>query len=195
MSTVSGISSDSGAVAYATQLAQTSQLQSSLYNLGVAVLDGDLNSAGATLSSLMQAFPQYASSSSSSTNASDPVNADFQALSSAIDNDDTNGAKAAWQQLKTDLANEGVAVVSGPAATAQLLASAKASLDQSILSQTFGVGADSSSLQTLLGSGGPQSSAGDALSSVLSNWVTYQATGTSAASPAVSSGANLDTSA
>jgi hypothetical protein len=193
MSTVSGISSDSGSAAYATQLAQTSQLQRSLYNLGAAVQDGDLNSAGATLTALMQAYPQYASSSSSSTNASAPVNADFQSLSNAIDNNDSAGAKAAWQQLKTDLANEGVAVNDGSASTAQLLANAKASLDQGILSQTFGVGADSSSLQTLIGAGSLESSAGDGLSSILSNWVTYQAAGSAA--PSATSGANLNGSA
>jgi hypothetical protein len=197
MSTVSGISSGSGSAAYATQLAQTSGLQRSLYNLGVAVQDGDLNSAGATLTALMKAYPQYASSSSGSTNGSDPVNADFQSLSNAIDNNDTDSAKAAWQQLRTGLANEGVAVNDGSASTAQLLASAKAALDQSILSQTFGVGADSSSLETLIGSGSLQSCAGDGLPSLLSNWVTYQATGSASSSyaPSATAGANLNTGA
>ncbi|MGO8675515.1 MAG: hypothetical protein ACLQVX_06560 [Limisphaerales bacterium] len=178
MSTVSGISSDSSSVAYATQLAQTSQLQRSLYTLGVAVQEGDLTSAGATLTALMQAYPQYASSSGSS-DTSDPVNADFDSLSNAIDNSDASGAKAAWQQLKTDLGNEGVAVNNGSESTAQLLANANASLDQSILSQTFGVSADIS--------GG-----GDGLSSILSNWITYQATG---ATTATSSSTNLNTTA
>jgi hypothetical protein len=184
MSAVSGIGSDSTSVAYATQLAQTSQLQRSLYNLGVAVQDGDLNSAGSTLTALMQAYPQYASSASGgSTDTLDPINTDFQSLSTAIDNNDTDGAKAAWQQLKTDLASQGVSVNDGSQSTAQLLANAKASLDESILSQSFGAGTGSS--------GGA-----DGLSSILSNWVTYQATGsTTTTVNAVTSGVNLDTSA
>jgi hypothetical protein len=189
MSTVSGVSSESASVAYATHLAQSSQLQRSLYNLGAAVKDGDLNSAGTLLTALMKEYPQYASSSSSSssssgsTDTSDPVNAGFESLSTAIDNNDPNAAKGAWQQLTTDLANEGVTVSDSSDSTAQLLAGATASLDQSILSDTLGAGANSSS-------------SGDTLSAVLSDWITYQATGsTSAATPAPTTGTNLDISA
>ena len=62
MSTVSGVSNELTSVAYATQLAQNSHLQRSLYNLGAAVQGGDLKSAGTMLTALMKEYPQYGSS-------------------------------------------------------------------------------------------------------------------------------------
>ncbi len=197
MSTVSSVSSESSAAAYAEQLAQTSQLQRSLYNLGNAVKSGNLTAAGTTLSAIMKANPQFVSSSSSSSSSSgssDPVNQDFASLSTAIGNNDTAGAQAAWQQLQTDLGNEGVTVSDPGTSTAQLLANEQESLDESILSQTFGAGSSDSTLESLIGAGG-QSSTGDALSSILSNWVTYQATGSASSVTPPASGADLDTTA
>jgi hypothetical protein len=200
MSTVSSVSTDTGTAAYAQQLARTAQLQRSLYSLRTAIQSGNLSAAGSTLSAIMQANPQYASSSSSSSgsssssSSSDPVNQDFASLSTAIGSNDTAGAQAAWQQLQTDLGNEGITVSSPATSTADLLANEQETLDQSILSQTFGADASGSTLESLIGAGS-QSSTGDVLSSILSNWVTYQATGSASSTVPSASGAHLNTTA
>jgi hypothetical protein len=196
MSAVTGLSS-SASVAYATQLAQSSALKRTLSNLGAAVQNGDLSSAGTILASFIKANPQYASTSANSGSQSpDPINQDFQALADAISNNQTDQAKTAWTQVKTDLAKEGVTdLTSGPAAMAELLAQTKASITQELLSTAFG---SSSSSDTALGSllgGTPDSSSGVGLSSsLISNWLTYQASGTT--SPPLSTnttGNNLNT--
>ena len=117
MSTISGVSSSSSDVAYATQLAQTAKLQKSLYNLGSAVQGGDLSSASSILTAVMKANPQFASTGSGAADSSDAVNTDFQSLAQAIGNNDSDGAKTAWGQLTTDLTKQGVSVTDGTAAT------------------------------------------------------------------------------
>ncbi len=194
MSAVTGVSSSSG-IAYATQLAQTSSLNRSLYNLGAAVQKGDLTSAGSILSALMKANPQYASSSADGTSAQNPVNQDFQALSDAVANNQADAAKSAWAQLQTDLAASGITTTDdGAAATAQLLAQTKSSLDQEILSASFG-STSAGSLTALIGADNP-SMAGVDLSSIVSNWLTYKADG-NASPPASASTAegNVNTTA
>src|SRR5579863_6949024 len=116
MSSLSSVS-NSSAANYATQLAQSSALERSLYNLGSAIQGGDLTSAGSILTSIIQANPQYATSSSSptsggSTQSQDPINQDFQNLATAISQNDLATAQSTWAQLKTDLATAGVTNIS-----------------------------------------------------------------------------------
>ena len=197
MSQVTGVSSSAG-VSYATQLAQTSALKRSLNNLGTAVQNGDLTTAGSILTAFMQANPQYASTSSDGSQSQDPINQDFQALADAISNNQVDTAQSAWTQIKSDLAQSGVTDLSdGPAATATLLAQAKASIDQQILSDAFGTssGGDASLTSLLGGSSGSSDGVGLS-SSLLSDWLTYKEGGsTSPAAAADSTGNNLDTTA
>src|SRR5580692_9790279 len=114
MSSLSSVS-NSGNTGYATQLAQTSAFEGSLYNLGTAIQNGNMTGAGSILTALIAANPQYATSSStsgtsassSSTQSQDPLNQDFQNLASAISSNQPDAAKTAWNQLKTDLAKAG----------------------------------------------------------------------------------------
>ena len=195
MSTVSSLSSSAG-VTYATQLAQTSALKRSLSNLGSAVQKGDLTSAGAILTAFVNANPQYASTSSGSAQSQDPVNQGFQALTDAISSKEVDAAKSAWTQITSDLAKSGVTDLNdGVAATAKLLAQAKASITQQILSDAFGTGSESgTSLTALLGGSSGSNSDSPLSSSLLSDWLTYY--GNSApAGVAVSAGSKLDTTA
>ena len=197
MSAVSS-STSSADVAYATQLAQTSSLERSLYNLGSAVQSGDLTSAGSILTALIQANPQYATSSGasgSSTQPQDPINQDFQNLANAISSNDPDTAKSAWTQLKNDLAKAGVTnIESGTDIAAQAVAANKLSMEQTLLTSLFGGGSDSSSnLATLLGGSGGSSASTDPVAAAVSNWLTYQSNG-SVSTPAggSSSGDGLD---
>jgi hypothetical protein len=197
MSAVTGVSSSDSA-AYATQLAQTSAIERSLYNLGNAVESGDLTSAGSILTAFMQANPQYASTSSDSSQSQDPINQDFQTLATAISNNQVGAAQSAWTQVKSDLANAGVTNLGNPAAaTAQLLAQTKSSISQEILSDTFGSSSGSSlSVASLIGGTSGSDSTAGLSSSLIGNWLTYQEGGTT--SPPASSdstGTNLDATA
>lgn len=197
MSAVTGIS-NSASVTYATQLAQTSALKRSLSSLGTAVQNGDLTSASSILAAFVKANPQYASTSSSGSQSPDPINQDFQALTDAISNNQVDTAKSAWTQITGDLAKSGVTDLStGPAATAQLLAQTKASMDQEILSDIFGTGSgDNGSLTSLLGGSSDSSSSVGLSSSLLSEWLTYKAGGNTSPTPtADNAGSNLDSAA
>jgi hypothetical protein len=197
MSALTGISS-SASITYATQLAQTSALKRSLNNLGTAVQNGDLTSAGAILAAFVKANPQYSITSGAASSSQDPINQDFQALTEAVSNNQTDAAKSAWTQIKSDLAKSGVADLSdGSAATAKLLAQSKASISQQILSDAFGSNSGSSiSINSLLGGSSSSSSGAGLTSSLLSDWLTYQAGGnTSSTAAASSAGSNLDTAA
>jgi hypothetical protein len=197
MSALSSVSNSSTAN-YAVQLAQTSAIERTLYNLGSAVQNGNLTAAGSILTAFIQANPQYATSSSSgSTPSQEPINQDFQNLASAISSNQTDAARSAWAQLKTDMAQAGVTNISSPAdIAAQAVAQSKASMQQALLSTLFTPSSDSS--LSLLGLNGSSSgpSAADPLSSVLSNWMTYQADGNASSqlSPG-STGLSLNTSA
>lgn len=218
MSSLSSVS-NSANTSYATQLAQTSAFERSLYNLGTAVQNGDMTSAGSILTALIQANPQYAATSStsgSSTQSQDPLNQDFQNLASAISSNQPDAAKNAWTQLKNDLAKAGVTnISSGTTLAAQAVAQNEVSMQQDLLSSLFGGGTDSSSnLATLLGgstdstSGSPNlatllgqtsdstSTSTDPLTAALNNWLTYQSDG-SVSNPAGSSSTTngLDTMA
>jgi hypothetical protein len=200
MSSLSSVSNSAG-VSYATQLAQSSALERSLYNLGSAVQSGDLTTAGSVLTALIQANPQFAASSSSSgsTQSQSPINQDFQNLANAISSNDPDTAQSVWTQLKSDLAAAGVTNISSPSnIAAQTLASNKLSEDQTLLSSLFGGGSDgSSTLDTLLGGGGSSdSSVGSAVNSAISNWLTYQSNG-NATIPAntIPTGSSLNTTA
>ena len=197
MSALSSISNSASAT-YATQLAQTSALKRSLNSLGTAVQNGDLTSAGSILAAFIKANPQFASTASDGSQAQDPINQDFQALADAVSGNQVDAAKGAWTQIKSDLAKSGVTDLSdGPAATAKLLAQAKASISQQILSDVFGTstGGDGSLSSLLGGSSGSTSSAGIS-SSLLSDWLTYKAGGSTSPIPAASSAvSNLDATA
>jgi hypothetical protein len=197
MSLVTGIS-NSASVSYATQLAQMSALKRSLYNLGTAVQSGNLTSANSILTAIIKANPQYASTSSDGSQSQAPINQDFQALADAIANNQVDAAKSAWTQVQSDLSKNGVTDLSnGTAATAELLAQTNASIAQQIVSDTFGTSSASSLSVTSLISGSAGSTSGPGLSSsLISDWLTYQAGGQ--ASPTVpthSAGSYLDTSA
>ncbi len=197
MSGLSGISS-SGSVAYATQLAQTSALKRNLNNLGTAVQNGDLKTAGSILTAFIQANPQYTATASDGSQSQDPINQGFQALADAISNNQADTARSAWTQIQSDLADSGVTNLGdGAAATAKLLAQTRASISQQILSDTFGVGSGGdSSLTSLLGGSSDASSIGGVSASLLSEWLTYQEGGAAAPStPTPSAGSNLDTTA
>jgi hypothetical protein len=191
-------SATSAAVAYATQLAQAAALKRSLSNLGTAVQNGDMTSANTILTALIQANPQWAASASSgsSSTSQDPINLDFQTLATAISNDQPDAAKSAWATVQTDLAKDGVTNInSGAADTAQLLAQSKATIDQEVLSSVFGVSGSSgqSSVAELLG-GASSSGAPDPLTSLLTNWATYEAGGNLTQVPTPgSTGTNLNT--
>jgi hypothetical protein len=184
MSTLSSVSGSSGA-SYATQLAQSSSLESSLYNLGNAVQNGNLTSAGSILTAIIQANPQYANtsssgSSSSSSPSSDPINQDFQNLATAISSGDTGSAQSAWTQLKNDLAQSGVTINSnGAQLAAQAVAQSTVSIDQSILSSFFDASSSNSS------------DSSDPLSALVTNWLTYKADGAASASSANSGTASI----
>jgi len=197
MSVLSGISSSAG-VSYATELAQTSALKRNLNNLGTAVQNGDLTSAGSILSAFIKANPQFAITSSADSQAQDPINQDFQALADAITNNLADTAKSAWTQIKSDLATSGATDLSdGTAATAELLAQTQTSLAQQILSNAFGTSSgDGLSLMSLIGgNSGASGSVGSSIS-VFSDWLIYQAGGnTSPAAASASAGNRLNTTA
>lgn len=195
MSTVNSVSS-SASVTYATQLAQTSALKRSLNNLGTAVQSGDLTSAGSVLAAFVKANPQYASTSSAGAQSQDPMNQHFQALADAISSNQIDTAKSAWTQIQGDLAKSGVTDLGNDAAaTAKLLAQAKASMNQQILSDAFPTSSGGeSSLSSLLGGSNDSSSAVGLGSSLLSDWLTYQQGGNASPIPTTTSaGSKLDT--
>ena len=197
MSSLSSVS-NSSAASYATQLAQSSALENSLYNLGSAVQGGNLTAAGSILTSIIQANPQYATSSSSSsssgssTQSQSPINQDFQNLATAISQNDLATAQSTWAQLKTDLAGAGVTnISSGAQIAAQAIAQNEVSMDQTILSSLFG-GSDSSSPLSVLLNQGTSTNSTDPVATALSNWLTYQANGNASVPPAATGG-NVDT--
>ena len=196
MSTVTGISS-SGAASYAAQLAQTAGLKRSLYNLDTAVKSGNLTAAGSVLTALMKANPQFATSSTTdSTAAPDPINQGFQDLAGAISKNQTDAAQSAWTQLKSDLGKKGITqLVDGSALAAQTVAAHKVSMNQTLLSSLFGASSQTTpSVSTLLSGIGGASSSSNPLSDLVSNWLTYKASGsTSAAAAAATSGKSLNT--
>jgi len=179
MSTLNGVTSTTGSN-YATQLAQSSALARSLYSLGRAVENGNLSSAGSVLAALMKANPQYASSGSGSSSSSDPINQDFQALAEAISNNQPGAALTAWARLKTDLAKQGFTnISSGHDLAAKAVAQSKASMQQSLLTGLFSSSSSgSSSVSTLLGGAGDTATSASAVDNLVSNWLTYKASGT-----------------
>jgi hypothetical protein len=187
MSTVTGISS-SASFDYATQLAQTSALKRSLNSLGNAVQNGDLASAGSVLTALVKANPQYAATASDSSQPQNPINQDFQALADAISNSQADTAQSAWTQIKSDLADNGVTDLSdGTSATAKLLTDTQDSISQQILSDVVAT--------SILGGGSDPSSGAGLASSLLSNWLTYQANGNVSSPGGTSPGGGLFVSA
>jgi hypothetical protein len=196
MSTTTSISSSSD-VAYATGLAKAANLKRSLNTIGNAIDKGDMTGAGSKLAALIKAFPQYAKPSEGTSEATDPINAGFKAVSDAVAKNDTSAAKKAWTQLKSDLADAGVkSIDDGSADTAKLLADNRASMDQSLLSTMFGANSSSSNniLSVLTGTSAGSNSASDTVNSTISSWLTYQATGTST-TPTETGGGILNTTA
>lgn len=184
-----GNATGASSVDYANQIAQTSSLKRSLNNLGNAIQSGNLSSAGNILTSLVKANPQFATSGSSATQTSDPINLDFKAISDAIDKNDTNAAQAAFEQLKADLAKSNITINDGTADTAKLLADNKAAINGSILANAFGTSSDSTN--SLLGIGGNSSDNGG-LETLVKDWITYKAGGTpQPTAPSTNGGLNV----
>ncbi len=197
MSAITALSSTQSA-SYATQLAQSSAFQRSLYALGNAVQNGDLTSAGSILSAFIKSNPQYASTASDGSPSQDPINQGFQALADAISGNQPDDAKAAWSQLKSALAQSGVTDISdGSAATTKLIAQTKDSISQQILTDAFSSSSGDLSLTSLLGGGSSGGAGSTGLpTSVLNDWLTYQSGGKTASSvPASSSGQALNATA
>lgn len=196
MSTTNSVSNSSGS-SYAQQLAESSALKRSLYSLGQAVQTGDLDSAGSILNALVKAHPEYAASGSGASDSTDPINAGFQALTTAISKKDAQGARSAWNNLKGALAKEGLNDLgSGTTLAANTTAQLEASMDQNLVSALLGGSSSNSAsnVSTLLGlDSGSQSS----VNSSVSNWLLYKADSTTTTStPDTStSGTNLDTQA
>jgi hypothetical protein len=190
MSALTGVSSSS--ISYATQLAQTSTFERSLYNLGTAIQNGNLTGAGSILTGLMQSNPQYASDSGSSTQTQDPINQDFQNIASAISSNQPDAAKTAWAQLKTDLAKNGVSnISSGADLAAQAVAQNKLSMEQTLLGSLFGTNSNGGvSAGLLLGVSDGTGATSDPVSAVVSNWLSYQANGSSSTQPSISTPGN-----
>jgi hypothetical protein len=198
MSTTLAVSGSASAD-YAAQLAQTSSLQRTLFNLNTAIQNGNLGAAGSNLAALMKAYPQYASAAGDSSSDQDPVNQDFQTLAAAIDANDIDGAKSAWSKAKSDLANDGLSAIQNPAeTTALVLAENQASMDQALITNLLGAGSSpDSSLATLLGDGsGGAADSSNSVSALVSNWLAYEADGSaSSAAPASLTGSQLNASA
>ena len=199
MNAVSSVSSSAASVSYATQLAQTSALRRSLNNLGVAVQNGDLTSAGSILTGIIKANPQYAitSSSSDAAQSQSPINQDFQTLADAISNNQVDAAQSAWTQIKTDLAQSGVKDISdGTTDTAELLAQNQASISQQIVSSAFGTSSSGGlSATSLLGLSDAASGTSSLSSALIGGWLTYQEGGNTVPTTAASTGTNLNTDA
>lgn len=194
MSTVSSVTSS--AASYPSQLAQAAALKQSLVNIGNAIQNGDMTTASNLLTAFMKDNPQY--DTSSSGDSQDSINQDFQTLTTAVANKQVSAAQSAWTQVRNDLAKAGVSLATGPAATAEIVAQTKSTMDQEILSDLFGTSANSSSptLASLLaGSSDSSSSSSTGLSSsLLSQWVTYQENGSTVpTTTADSSGSVLNT--
>jgi len=163
-------------------LAQSSALSRNLYNLGAAVQNGNLSSAGSILTALMKANPQYASAgTSSSSSNSDPINQDFQNLAEAISSNQPGAALTAWGRLKNDLAKQGFTNISSAhELAAKAVAENKATLEQNLrASLVGGTSSDNSPASTLLGGVGDTASSTTAVDNLVSNWLTYKASGTS----------------
>ena len=183
MSAVTGVS-NSSSVSYATQLAQTSTFERTLYNLGSAIQNGNLTTAGSILTAFIQANPQYATSSSNSADSQNAINQDFQNLASAISSNQADTARSVWAQLRSDLAQAGVTEISsGTDIAARVVAQNKLSLEQSLLANLFGATSDSSqSVSSLLGATSGPSAGTDSFNAAISNWLTYEASGRASSS-------------
>jgi hypothetical protein len=195
MITTTGARSSSNAD-YALQLAQSSKLERSLFNFGTAIQNGNLSSARSILTALIKAYPEYAASPDDSAKARDPIDEDFQAVAEALDKDDAGAAKAAWAQLKSDLAKAGLSkITDGKAATAKLLAETKASINQAIIGNMFGFGSNKSSLAATLFGDSSSSGSSDSVITALVNWLSYKADGKTSVADGKTTGGTLDTKA
>lgn len=173
---MSGITSSSSAASYGVQLAQTSKLGRTLYSLDASIQKGDMTAANNTLLSIIKAYPQYATNSSNSSESEDPINKGFTTLSTAISNQDVNAAQNAWTDLKKQLADSGITINDGTANTQKLVSQMRESLDASILASLNGTSTDSN-FATLYGLSSANTTASDALSGLVTNWVTYKTSG------------------
>lgn len=185
MSSISSVGSSSSA-SYAVSLAQSSKLGRSLGSLDGAVQSGNLTAAGDIIAALVKDYPQYAvSSADGSSSLSDPINQGFQALSTAISNGSVDDARNAWAGLKQSLADSGVTLSDNNSTMQKIIAEARESVDEAIIS-SLGLGSSDSgrSAALLTGSG---SGTSDSLSALVSSWVTYKTNG--ATTPIAASGA------
>jgi hypothetical protein len=177
MSSISSVGS--AAASYGVQLAQSSKLVRSFSSLDSAIQTGNLTAAAGIIAAIAKDNPQYAASTTSGSTSSDPINQGFQTLSSAITQGDTEATRTAWTQLKSDLADAGVTISSGASAMQKIIAQAKDSIDQAIISSlSLGLSENGNSASSLLGNASADSSAtSDTLGTLVSQWVTYKTTG------------------
>jgi hypothetical protein len=185
----SGSSSSTTSTALAT--AQAALRKRYLKQMGDAIESGDLSSAKSALKSAIKAFGGSTSSTTSKSDSSSKdsdsgsaINKDFDAISTALDSNDTAAAKSGWTQLKTDLSDAGLTNLDD---SSTMMAQAMASLNEQ--NQT-------SLIKALFGDNSSDTSSSSDISSILSNWMTYKENGIAAKAQATkNSGTTLNTSA
>ena len=174
--------SSSSAISYATQLAETSALRRSLSSLGAAIQHGELVPASTILTAFFKANPQYTSTANTDSQTQDALSQDFQALATAISNNQVDAAQTAWTNIKNDFAKDGVTNLGDTtSSTPEILAQNQVTTDGQILSDMSGAssGGDSA-IATLIGENDASSSQTGVSSTLLENWLTYKQTGTTA---------------
>jgi hypothetical protein len=174
--------SSASAISYATQLAGTSALRRSLASLGAAIQHGELVPASTILTAFFKSNPQYTSTANTDSQTQDALSQDFQALATALSNNQVDAAQSAWTNIKNDFAKDGVTNLGDATnSTSELLAQSKASTDEQIVSDMFGASSGGNpSIATLLGESDASSSQIGVPSSLMENWLTYKQTGTAA---------------
>ncbi len=198
MSAATGAISSSSSVGYATQPAQTSALRRSLTSLSVAIQNGELAPASSILVAFFKANPQYTATADDGSQSQDPLAQAFQALATAISNNQVDAAQTAWTQVKGHLARDGVTSLGdGTTSTSEVPVQTEASNGEQIVSNPFDVNSGSDAAITAPLDGGDSSDHQSGVSgSLIGNWLTYQQGGTAAPATTISSGGELlDTAA
>jgi hypothetical protein len=176
MNTTTNVQASSD-VTYATRLAENAKLKRTLNGIGNDIESGNLQGAGAKITGLMKAYPQYAATSGTTTDAKNPINDGFKTVSDAIQRNDAVTAKDGWAQLKNDLSGAGIKNLNGGSAdTSALLADTKNATDQAIRDATLNPNSFKNNPPTLLSKLTPASNL-NFLNDALSTWISYQADG------------------
>jgi hypothetical protein len=183
--------SGSSAVSYAMQLAQTSAVDRSLSNLGIAIQRGELVPASSILTAFFKANPQYTSTASDDSQSQDSLSQHFLALATAISNNQVDAAQTAWTQVESDLANNGVTNPGdGTASTSAVPAQTNDSTNEQFVRGMLGISSGGgASIAAFLG--GSSSSQTGLSSSLIGNRLIYQQSGITGPPETVSSAGNL----